>query len=132
MRFPPPRFDDAHTEHAILAALGDAAVLAAHRTVRWADGSELDVHRVMHARSGECSHLALREPRSQAWLVFEVRTVDPELAADLRRHAWADAGALIHFNCRHHFASAYALVRAVLQQQTQAAVAGYQFSLAAA
>lgn len=107
-----------------LATIGHATVLAEHRRVHWPDGSHIAVHQVLHAQMRDFSHLALQEPRSGAWLVFEPRQIDPHLAEDLRPHHWGDAHGLIYFNLRLHFANAGALVAAVLQAQAEQAVAG--------
>jgi hypothetical protein len=105
-----------------VATFGPATVLAEHRAVHWTDGSHIAVHHVAHAHERDFTHLALQEPRSRAWLVFEVKAVDPALATDLRLHHWADANGLVYFNLRLHFAHAGALVQAVLQAQAEQAV----------
>ena len=114
-----------------LITIGAATVLAEHRCVHWQDGSHIAVHQVAHAGERDFSHLALQEPRSSAWLVFATAHVDPHLAEDLRTYHRADAGGLIYFNLRLHFANAAALVAAVLQVQAEQAVANMPLQVAA-
>ena len=97
-----------------VAVTGFDAGVPPRQEVRFADGSNIWLHRVWRNGAPDLFLRRLGQPEPSA-IEVDLRRLAPELAADLRIAATRDVPGTVHFALRHKYKSADALLVAALQ-----------------
>ena len=114
-------FEEPNVNGRVLAIVGGPQawqVIAACADIYFFDGTQLTVHRVAVEQA---THTWLRATAvAGQWLIFDLRHVCPDTAADMQAAHWLDQHGCFYYGLRTRWSGANALLRAVRSAQLNA------------
>jgi len=102
---------DCYTEPVVIALRGSYQVLAEREDIRWRDGTEVGIYRVIALGKPDVRFLRAVRGSDTLWRVIDLREVDKHFAQDWLRAAHQDRNGIVLYTLRCTFESAKAFVR---------------------